>query len=382
MEDEPTDAASVLLGLENLAKSLKSLNDTQSAPHLSHFRQVPESVTSAYDFLRQGASLCHGTSTKYTLMGKIDEDKANEIVVDLLKGCQLVATGCLVLHQDSIGCSRSVRHSVKQAGRAIVSTVSQLVEAFVNHSATATSSDGEHPNNVGAQRTGAVWQTCDAVAKLPVGNRNAMRRDLFTYVAECNESMNEFQELIDLGPSLAEERGASTEESWDDFLTGQSDQYSADEIPVAAACLFLIKCSRGSMNVLLKACEQVGSLLEEGEHVSESTQQRLDWMSRAHDLGRAVGDGMTDLGANLYPPLQRENLEPEIMRQGAAIEALVDYVLDCTEIEGEPRELATSIQSAIRKRQDEAIEALRALGETETEDEEEEKDAPGGGAAS
>jgi hypothetical protein len=49
---------------------------------------------------------------------------------DLLKGCELVATGALVIHQDKVGCSRSVRHYVKQAPRGVVATCLQLVQVF------------------------------------------------------------------------------------------------------------------------------------------------------------------------------------------------------------------------------------------------------------
>lgn len=103
-----------------------------------------------------------------------------------------MSTSALLIHQAKYGCSRSTRKFVKQSSRAIVARVISLVESFVSLSALES--------NVGAQNTGAVWDVCDeAISKIPKGNRVSMRRELFTWVRECNETMEEFQELVDLG---------------------------------------------------------------------------------------------------------------------------------------------------------------------------------------
>jgi hypothetical protein len=159
--EEIYDQKTILEALERLTVSLEELNDKESAPALSHFRHLPEAVAQCYDLFQQGAALVYGTSTKYTLLGKVDELEQAKLTQDFLKGCQLIATACLVLHEDSTGCSRSLRHHCKQAARAIVTTVQQLVQSFVDGTALV--------ENVGAQKTGAVWQTCDVVLekKLP-----------------------------------------------------------------------------------------------------------------------------------------------------------------------------------------------------------------------
>ena len=67
-----------------------------------------------------------------------------------------------VLFDDANGTSRSVRHHCKQASRGVLHTVIQLIESFLDESALE--------GNVGAQRTGAVWSTCNTILqkKIPV----------------------------------------------------------------------------------------------------------------------------------------------------------------------------------------------------------------------
>jgi hypothetical protein len=315
--------------------------------------------------------------------------------------------------------------------------VLQLVESFVptvDGSALLSEGQRKEDNQIGAQKTGAVWQACDYILekKMPVGNRNAMRRDLFTYVKECNETICEFQELIDAGPTMREEDGGEDEEGgdggdgskgevggddggdddqlWEMFLSGQDEQqYTAEEIPVAAACVGLIKSSRGSLNALLKSCEEVGQLLSltsttpEGggdgsaggncccsssiSALSREDKLRLQWISRAFDAGHGVGEGMTDLGATLYPPLKLQAISRQVTKQSAAIEDLLHIILNSSwrnlEQDGveesiieddvlpqfsvEVTELATKVLAAVRRRKEEAEVAISSATQSSSE---------------
>jgi hypothetical protein len=377
----------VIEALMRLAASLKELNDKESAPILSHFRNMPEAVSQSYDLLEQGASLVHGTSTKYTLLGKLDVKEQTRMTQDLLNGCQLLATGCVVLHDNQTGCARSTRQHCKQAARSIVHTVIQLVQVWVDE---AASGEG---NNLGAQKTGAVWEMCDKILqrKLPKGNRSSMRRDLLTYMRESMDTIEEFQEIVDAGPSLKEEggeeeeeeqEGATSDDDWGDFLGGEDNQYTTNDLPVATACLFLIKCSRGCLNLSLQAIEAVGEQLAEqqtctpgDENNKDADKAKLVVISRLHDLARLVGDGMTDLGASMYPPLQLEALEAQVVRQADAMQAVLDLVMDGTLSETEAgsvtlefpedvNELLSKVREALQRRREESLGAIEACSKS------------------
>jgi len=366
---------------EEIVKSLKQLQHQvehlphhESAPQLSHYRStpaLPEAVQQSYAMLQKGAGLVHATSTKYTLMGKLDAPEQTKICADFLQGCQYLATGCLALHDPVTGCSRSVRHHARQAVRAILVTTTQLVECFAVDHANSTQKESQ----IGAQKTGAVWQSCNVILekKMPVGNRNAMRRDLLTFKMECNETLTEFQEMIDRGPSLREEDENDNDEEtkqpeeaslWEAFLDGDEDQYADHELPVAVACVAIIKCSRGSINATLQALEAV-TLSEGGESLNATDKARLTWMSTLHDFATAVGNGMTDLGACLYPPLNLDSVKAELERQVGTVEQCVNHLVEATTMDGEALELspdvkvlASKLQSVIQTRRNEALEAI------------------------
>ena len=171
MSTEHLSTAAILQGLQKLSESLKTL-DGRSSIVPGHYQEIPHDIQQSYMVMQQGANLVHATSTKYTLVGKFSPDEQNKVAQDLLKGCQLIATGTLVIGNDNYGCCRSTRVYTKRAARAVVSTVTQLVDAFVQGDGGILDKD----NNLGAQKCGAVWQTCDTIMnkKLPQGNRNAM----------------------------------------------------------------------------------------------------------------------------------------------------------------------------------------------------------------
>ena len=174
-------------------------------------------------------------------------------------------------------------------------------------------------NNVAAQKTGAVWSACENIQRqLPKGNRAAMRRDLMVWVRDCNESAEEFDEVMELGPR-PEKIPEADEDCGDTFE--EEEQYTEKEMAVAKASVNVMKCCKNVLGLALKACECVGENIDEALHqanqektdsndedtVPIQTKKRkteiLQWISNLHELARAVGEGVTDFGISLYPPL-------------------------------------------------------------------------------
>lgn len=299
--------------LGRLAISLKKLSDKETPPELSHWRHnVPETLTRAWEMLDHGGELIRATSTKYTLVTKIDNEEGSKLAKDILTGCEYIGTAALVIHDNDNGCSRSMRIFVKQSSRAVIHTCLTLVEKF-----TDGKNHKEDPEP--AQWTGAVWSACDKLQKLPRNNRNAMRRDFMTWIMECQETYQEFEQMLQVD-STVEEEG---EMSWDTFCVDQSNDYIAGEKPIVTACLALVKCSRGSINAALKSSEFVGASISE-----TNAKSCLLWIANVHEATRLVAEGMTDLGTLLYPPLELENLLEEVRRQSKTTIALLKFILE------------------------------------------------------
>eukprot|EP00977_Amphora_coffeiformis_P022430 scaffold10861_cov180-Amphora_coffeaeformis.AAC.17 len=373
--------------LHRIEASLKAMSTVPTVP-LSHYRVLPDATKEAYEIMQQGAALVHGTSTKYTLLGKLDTVEQTKMSKDLQQGCELIATACLVLHEKSTGSSLSLRKHAVQASRAIVVTTIQLLEAYTHGDALHSQQD------LGAQKTGAVWQTCSVVLdkKLPMGNRNAMRRDLLTYTSECQETLDEFQELLDKGPASSMDAipESQVEDSWEIFLGGQSEQYGTPkELAVGQAAFSILKISRGTVKLSLQACDAVGEQLKESSSDEERTclverQARLEWMRLLHEECCLVGEGVTDLGTTLYPPLKLSDVTAQLSLQMRRIEKVLDHV-HAASIVVHDREtdsnrtisldfhidvstMAGKLKGAMNKRKEEVLAALLAVGCSFAED--------------
>jgi hypothetical protein len=346
-ETRPTNA-SVVASVKRLVEMLKNdENGEKSAPHLSHYRGLPSDVKKSYELLHQGAQLVHSTATKYTLIGNIDGNEQKILGADLLRGCEIIGAATHILLQDASGCSRAVRRSAVRASLAISINVIRLAESFEDHTAL--------DKNVGAQKTGAVWESCDTILnkRLPQGNRNAIRRELFTWTRDCQDTLEEFQELIDLGPGETGSGDAVEEE--DEDLFDDDEQYPEAELPIAKACLGLLKCSRGTMKVTLETCEDLGSKATETQD-----EKYLDWIAQLHEHAQEVGEGLTDLGSLMYPPLlpSTSDLESQVRKQGGAMIKLHDFVLGMERLPEQVSELVNVLRNAAETRQKEFLNAI------------------------
>lgn len=362
---------------------------------LNHWKDIPDDLQQAYKLLNDGAELVKSTATKYTLIGKISVDDGSQRCNDLRQGCEIIATGALLIHEPSYGCARPTRHYVKQHSRSIVASVKSLIESFVTNQALLPNS------NIGAQKTGAVWNSCDGLlSQLPKGNRICMRREIFTWAGDCNETMEEFQELLNLdvrqdegGKDDGEEANCNNDDGdndgWDDFCEniGTGDGYTEQEKPIAAACVALIKCSRGVLNLTMKACEVAGSQSLSNNNESNEARQRSlwQWISDLHEIARFIGEEVTELGSLLYPPLNidlttetissqdgenllnKTNIGRQVLIQKMSLMKAIDYIIDAKppgddsqqfDISGEVLQMANKLRSAVTLRSKEAESAL------------------------
>lgn len=67
--------------IDRLGVALRELNDSSEDTNMSHWRDIPEDVNSAYKMLQEGAELIKATSTKFTLVGKISMEDGTKLAV-------------------------------------------------------------------------------------------------------------------------------------------------------------------------------------------------------------------------------------------------------------------------------------------------------------
>ncbi|KAL3788818.1 hypothetical protein HJC23_006271 [Cyclotella cryptica] len=310
---------------------------TAPTTQLSHYRIQPPALVEAYALLTTGSQYIHATSTKYTLVSKIDyETEGGNLAVELRKGAELLGTATLAVFSPEMGCGPSAKRYVKQFSRGVIASVISLVEAFENGSAI-----GGAENHVGAQKTGAVWSACDAIQQLPKGNRNSMRRECMVWIRDCMESVTEFEDIMKSG-----EREDAEGEDEDDMI--EEEMYTPVEMKIVRAAVNVMKCSKNVLGLVMKACDCVGECIE-NLTTSDSTEipnsndatvsrdnktEMLQWIYALHEVARSIGEGVTDFGILLYPPLDlsdsptESSLSQQLNNQLQALEKCVTCIHD------------------------------------------------------
>ena len=382
-----TSSNSLLLrSLDAWESEVKALPYMRSAPNLSHYEHMPEPVIQAYQLLTHGAELLQATATKYTLYMQAttkeeEDDDAKSKTTELFhtefqRAAESILVACLTLHDDSVGCARSTRTHVRTATRNLLAVTKRLLLAPPS-----------------AVETGIVWDACAFVIeqRLPQGNRNAMRRDLFLYRVECQETVEEFQTMIDVSAesTTGTTTAVVTEDDDDDdneeaLFHGDFRYATVAERSVAQVCVYLLRCSRGALNVALQAMEVAAVKNEDDADVDHHNNTLLfRWCCQLHDRARPVGEGVTEVGSLLYPPLDLAALQIEVERQVQAIQDTLQWVLGTTSnnngsddsssvenyhpttVPAETMTLASTVEEAVRTRTQEfqaAVAELRHSG--------------------
>lgn len=354
----------VLRGLNCLVENAK--NDTtykRNPSTLSHYRVLNINVTSAYDLFHQGAGLVRATSTKYALIGSINRDEQTKMSDDLLRGCELIGAATFVTLQESSGCSRAIRQYNQKAALSIYIATLRLIETFtpviIDDSSESTitkitevaKTKASSENSVGAQKCGALWESCDHILNkmLPRGNRNAMRREIFTWVREIDDTVEEFQDMIDLGPlenSKDVDGDADVEKYNFDF---GNDQYSYTDMQIAKICLGLIKNSRGNMKIALETLDAIGDKVVPSIE-NDVNVEHLQSISVIYEHARRVGVGATDLGSVMYPPIdpkQSSHLRTEVLRQSNSVIEFQDFILSLSNMSRKITDLAIALRASV-----------------------------------
>ena len=451
------DVGSSFQRLLSMISSLQYLDDDDSTSNrMNHYSIIPIELQKIYDTIHQQTTLIHNTVTKYTLMQQMvvpnnnnttDDTTTNTIMTpitnELLQSCCILVACMMTIHNSNnnnndIGCSKSVFRHTKTAIMNLLHAVIQLVDSF---STTTTGTRNIDP----AQRTGVVWEACQTIignvvstttspptttsnntnpnnnnnimmnqkrkemmmmiSTLPLGNRNAIRRDLLNFKLECQDTIQEFELLISestihLSTTHSKNTTTKQKKQYDDSIDDDDDDdddndeddddddeedfyTTPQEIRIVTPCVALLKCSRGALNITLNMMDHIGTSIVSttNNHTNNNNdvitnQQKYIWIQYMYDEIYLIGRKVTELGATLYPPLQDVDfiamIAMEVIQQSTAIQNLLQYMLDeiivpvtssstSITIPTATIDLIHSVQSACEQRAKEALDAIQSV---------------------
>ena len=115
------------------------------------------------------------------------------------------------------------------------------------------------------------------------------------------------------------------------------------------------------MKISIETCEVLGEKAQETEDG-----KYLASILQVHQFARRVGEGVTDLGSLMYPPLHDlAQLESQVKKQVQYIKELQDYILGLEDMPTKITGLADILTTAVDARQEEfnAAVASRSSGD-------------------
>ena len=109
------------------------------------------------------------------------------------------------------------------------------------------------------------------------------------------------------------------------------------------------------MKLTLEACEDLGRKFSETQDESY-----LNRIMQLHRCARIIGEGVTDMGSLMYPPILpgSSKLETQVQTQVEGIGSLLDMVLGMEGFSSNVSELAHVLRVAVDSRKGEFVSAI------------------------
>lgn len=171
--------------------------------------------------------------------------------------------------------------------------------------------------------TGVVWEAVEQSKKVPKSNRVAYRRAFMVKSGVVRDTIEEFQAMVDASPSPSSASSSSSSSPAGSAATPQSgdafdddfdfadmdgdDEYDAEDLPLATACVESLKLLRPTLKTAMDAMDAaVAGTASSGGGDGKTG---LDRNAELWLLCQRVTNAATEFGASLYPPLDVEEVE-------------------------------------------------------------------------
>lgn len=180
---------------------------------------------------------------------------------------------------------------------------------------------------------GLVWKSAKELANIPISNKAACRRAVMQECTAIKDTEREFEGyLVSAAAALASAGNAGgnnddTQEENEDEEDEEEDEreYTADEVPLVQQTTALISLSfrvvKSSLAAMTVAADSFP--VAEQSHSSSSSvspilyvsgaplcwENVMSWVSEVVLSAQRVQSGVTDVGCELYPPVEAETIE-------------------------------------------------------------------------
>ncbi|KAL5231649.1 hypothetical protein ABZP36_030425 [Zizania latifolia] len=219
-------------------------------------------------------------------------------------------------HGSTVGAGPTLHKSICSSAKNVVDSSFSLFDQAVS----AYESCSPDRKTTIPQVTGAVWEACLALNKVPTTNCVAIGRAMTQIGVYLKDVLREMKELPigDSGDSTAEK---SSNGAVDTTSCSDRDELSCDlemdedftEEEVAVAKL-IITLASDALVVVKEAIRFITCLLKSSGNRSGSNEDKVDAMEELLRSCREAADQINDIGASVYPPQDLSQMSSSVKR--------------------------------------------------------------------
>ncbi|KAH7372885.1 hypothetical protein KP509_17G026700 [Ceratopteris richardii] len=239
----------------------------------------------------------------------------------------------LVSHGSTAGAGSTLLSRIEHVSR-------QVVESSLNLLRTAVHGK-DRPGVQLPVLVGCVWEACEAIKKTPASNRVAIGQGLTQVAVSVKDVLREMGDFEENGASdLASDSanlnavtetgmpydcdaGVKGEADSSDESGDLSNKLSSNEMQVVHSVKDFVSCLLSLIKQLLHI---VGGTIKSSKDKSVPDTEVILWLEKILVHSKALGDGVDELGASLYPPQEMDNLQSTVEEIEGLVEQLQEDV--------------------------------------------------------
>lgn len=270
-----------------------------------------------------------------------NDEERHGLLQALMQQAELVFT-CTFLMTTSQGlCCAAARDEITYAAKQISASIDVMMELLERSDAI----DKQAFMPEIAQKCGAVWEACKGVRLVAKSNRAATKRKLMRSIRTIKDTHDEFEDMV----KNARERDSSAtnnDDDDDDVNTGNSANISGGEPEIGSDEWYAMMDELGEEESMDETdCERVenglevvrttGRVLQNAAKTVGSVEpwrgdnekiSYVSWLDQIAIAASQIEKAITQLGVNMYPPLDEDVIINTTQNVRAASKGLIDAI--------------------------------------------------------
>ncbi|KAF8098688.1 hypothetical protein N665_0261s0053 [Sinapis alba] len=298
---------------QTLSSYLNTINDT-----LQLFEHSPPPTQDKLNW-NDVLNMSDHLSRQATIVGMLwtGEPPEAEALKETMESYYNTLQGFLLLcHGSMVGAGPTLSSSIQASVKQIVDSSFKLLHGSVSLYGRGSYEKDRKPSI--PQLTGAVWEACSNLKKVPTTNIKAIGRAMTQVAVSVKDVLREMEELKPASACSSPEHDVSANSDEDDDDLG--DDLSPEELEVAALVAGIVSETLMVVKELIRAIASMIKLENPDDNGGF-----VDSFEKLLRLCQGTGEEIDELGACVYPPQELSHMKQILERiKGNISEVEVD----------------------------------------------------------